>query len=78
MRKLFKTEHPFYGTYFFTNASKVAHAIDSSYIYVHTCLKKGRNKIKGFDITEIEDDGNIISQYLDANVIFINGKTLRY
>ena len=67
-----------YGTYFFTNLSKVAHAIDSSYLYVHTCLKNDRHKIKGFTITEIEDEGDIPSAYFDANVIFINGKTLRY
>lgn len=71
-------DHDVYGIYYFTTASKVAHAINSTYFYVYTCLKKGHNKIKGFTITEVVDEGDIPSLYLDQPVIFINGKTLRY
>lgn len=77
-RKLYMCEHDLYGIWFFTTISKVAHAIDSSYMYVHKCLKDGCKRIKGFTITEVAVAGDIPSAYLDANVIFINGKTLQY
>lgn len=77
-RKLFMIEHDKFGIYYFTNASKVARALGTTYAYLHRKLKNGPCKLKGWHIEEIEDNGDIMSMYIDQLVFFTKEKIIRY
>ena len=77
-RKLLMIEHDKHGTYYFTKQSYAAKAIGTTYGYLHTKLNNGPCTLKGWHIEEIEDNGNIMSMYIDQPVFFTKEQIIRY